>query len=267
MAWPSDSTRSKNWGTEILTDADLEAQLDLLHQYFIDALNGTTGHAHTGGSNQGPKLSLTAAVSGTLPIANGGTNITTYTQGDILYSSASNVLSKLAAGTAGYVLKTGGAAANPSWVNPILSYVKCSNTQTSGTNGGTATSGAWRTATLNTEDIDADGICTLGSNQVTLSAGTYRVHAFQVFTQTDLSQIRIQNVTDTSTVLIGNTVTSANGTSYGITSLICGQFTVAASKALELQYQVQTTVANTGLGRPGSFGSEVYAQIEFIKIS
>ena len=39
------------------------------------AFNGTTGHGHTGGTGDGPKLVLTAAasISGILPLANGGT--------------------------------------------------------------------------------------------------------------------------------------------------------------------------------------------------
>lgn len=73
MAWPSTSARTKNWGTEILTDGDLEGQFDLLHSYFNDSLNASTGHGHTGGTSDGPKLSLTAAVTGTLPVTNGGT--------------------------------------------------------------------------------------------------------------------------------------------------------------------------------------------------
>lgn len=77
MAWPTASSRSKNWGTEILTDADLEVQLDLLHTYLNDSLNGTTGHGHTGGTNDGKPIALASAVSGTLPLANGGTGQTT----------------------------------------------------------------------------------------------------------------------------------------------------------------------------------------------
>jgi len=37
------------------------------------AFSGASGHGHGGGSGDGPKISLTAAVSGTLPVANGGT--------------------------------------------------------------------------------------------------------------------------------------------------------------------------------------------------
>ena len=58
-------------------------------------------------------LPLTSGVTGTLPVANGGTNITTYTTGDILYASASNVLSKLVVGSDGQVLKL--ASGVPSW--------------------------------------------------------------------------------------------------------------------------------------------------------
>lgn len=79
MAWPTAGARTKNWVTEIMTDADLEGQYDLLWAYLNDSLNGTSGHGHTGGENDGIKIVLTTSVSGTLPIANGGTGVTTLT--------------------------------------------------------------------------------------------------------------------------------------------------------------------------------------------
>lgn len=111
MAWPSTGARTKNWGTEILTDADLEAQLDLLWAYLNDSLNATTGHGHTGGTSDGPKITLTAAagVQGTLPIANGGTGVATlaallnlvYPVGSIYanYSDSTNPATLLGFGT------------------------------------------------------------------------------------------------------------------------------------------------------------------------
>jgi hypothetical protein len=59
-------------------------------------------------------------VSGALPVANAGTNITTYTLGDTLYSSAANTLAKLAGNTTTtkkYLVQTGTGAvsAAPSW--------------------------------------------------------------------------------------------------------------------------------------------------------
>jgi|TARA_B100000073_G_scaffold91201_1_gene72029 hypothetical protein len=50
-----------------------------------------------------------------------GTTITT--QGDLLYRDGSG-LQRLAAGTAGHVLQTGGAGANPSWTAVSSDYVK-----------------------------------------------------------------------------------------------------------------------------------------------
>lgn len=266
MAWPSASARTKTWGTEILTAGDLDGQLDLLHQYNNDQLNATTGHGHTGGTSDGKQLSLTTAVTGILPIANGGLNITTYTQGDILYSSATNVLSKLGTGTVNQVLIAGGASANPSWGSPTilaLSYIKCSNTQLSGTGGGTATSGGWNTLTLNTKDIDTATIGSLSSNQLTIPAGTYQVSGSVSFFNTVGSQARLTG----SGVSIIGTNAYATGSSILTTSLISGQFTIGSSTAIFIQYQVGSTVANSGQGFPNSFGTEVYHKLELWKIA
>ena len=80
-------------------------------------------------------LPLTTGVTGTLPIANGGTNLTTYTQGDIVYASATNTLGKLADVATGNALLSGGVGADPAWGKVELT------THVSGTlpvaNGGT----------------------------------------------------------------------------------------------------------------------------------
>ena len=57
--------------------------------------------------------SASALVAGTLPVAAGGTSQSAYATGDILYASATNTLSKLAAGTNGYVLTL--ASGVPTW--------------------------------------------------------------------------------------------------------------------------------------------------------
>ncbi|MFC2254538.1 hypothetical protein ACETRX_33345 [Labrys portucalensis] len=61
------------------------------------------------------KVGLSTHVSGTLPIANGGTNITTFATGDMLYASAANTLSKLAIGSTGQVLAISGGV--PAWTS------------------------------------------------------------------------------------------------------------------------------------------------------
>jgi microcystin-dependent protein len=75
MSWPTASARTKDWSSEVLTDADLESQFDILHTYFNDMLDGTTGHGHSGGDGDGAKIDLTIGVQGVLPEANGGTGL------------------------------------------------------------------------------------------------------------------------------------------------------------------------------------------------
>jgi hypothetical protein len=66
------------------------------------------------------KVGLTTHISGTLAIGNGGTNITTYATGDILYASAANTLSKLTVGGAGQVLTVVGGV--PAWQNASAGF-------------------------------------------------------------------------------------------------------------------------------------------------
>lgn len=96
---------------------------DLLYASTTTALSKladvATGNALiSGGVGVAPswgKIGLTTHISGTLAIANGGTNITTYAAGDILYASAANTLSKLAIGSTGQVLSISGGV--PVWTS------------------------------------------------------------------------------------------------------------------------------------------------------
>ena len=83
------------------------------------ATYGTSGYVLTsGGASAAPtwsQVSLTAGITGVLPVANGGTNISSYAVGDILYASGATTLSKLAAVATGNVLRSGGLVTAPAW--------------------------------------------------------------------------------------------------------------------------------------------------------
>lgn len=87
------------------------------------------------------KITLTGHVSGTLPVASGGTNITSYVIGDILYASATTTLASLADVATGNALISGGIGVAPLWGKVGLT------THVSGTlpvaNGGTGTTTAF----------------------------------------------------------------------------------------------------------------------------
>ena len=98
-------------------------------------------------------LPLSTGVTGTLPATNGGTGQATYTTGDILYSSASNTLAKLAAGTNGQILTL--ASGIPSWAAapsgfsaPTLGSTSIASGATVTTITGLTLSGATLTGTL-----------------------------------------------------------------------------------------------------------------------
>lgn len=85
-------------------------------------------------ANLSGTISLTSQVTGTLATTNGGTNISTYTTGDILYSSATNVLSKLGIGTTGQILTVSGGV--PAWgAAPATGLTVGTTSITSGTSG------------------------------------------------------------------------------------------------------------------------------------
>lgn len=102
-SFPADSVRTKTWGEELLTSADLHTQFDVLHSYIQAALNSTSGHAHTGAANQGPKLSPANLV------------IASQAAGDILYASSSTAWARLAKGTEGQALVMNTGATAPKW--------------------------------------------------------------------------------------------------------------------------------------------------------
>jgi hypothetical protein len=77
-------------------------------------------------------LPLTTGVTGVLPTANGGTNISTYTTGDTLYASASNTLSKLPIGSTGQILSV--VAGVPAWTAAPASGASITNDTTTASN-------------------------------------------------------------------------------------------------------------------------------------
>ena len=68
------------------------------------------------------KIALATHVSGTLPVANGGTGLASWTTGDLLYASAGTTIAGLTDVAAGRFLRSGGAGVAPaysttSWTN------------------------------------------------------------------------------------------------------------------------------------------------------
>lgn len=149
-------------------------------------------------------------LTGNLAVANGGTNITSYTTGDILYASASGVISKLAIGTAGQTLTVSGGGL-PSW-SSVSSAVTTISFSTTGLTPSTATSGA----------------ITVGGTLVVANGGTGATTLTGVLKGNGTSAISAATA-GTDYVAPGTATTfTAKQTFSGSSSVIAGLFTNAS---------------------------------------
>ena len=139
----------------------------------------------------------------------------------------------------------------------------------SGTSGGTPTTGAWTTHTLNTSVTNEVSGASLSSNQMILPAGTYYLEAWAVFNKTGLSRVKIYNITDASDIFFG--ASCQYGTTvdqYSVPTRLEGRFTLSGTKTIALQYKVAAASGGTdGLGFASSYGTEIYADMKVWKIS
>ena len=147
------------------------------------------------------------------------------------------------------------------WV--ILKDIKAATT-----NGGTFTSGAWRTRDLNTTE-NSQPWASLSTNQFTLQAGTYEIEWSAPALAVDLHKSRLRNITDSTTDLVGSAETaSVSGTADTIRSVGKGLVTIASAKVFEIQHQCQTTGTTNGFGAASGFSeSEIYTIVKIKKIA
>lgn len=218
----------------------------------------------------------TSDITGTLPVANGGTNNAALatTAGGVLYTDGTKVVN-VGAGTSGQYLKSNGASA-PAWqtVSGLnTAYIVVSDYKTSGTQGGTAVSATWTARNFNTLN-DPSGIVvnsgsftgTGGTNtNITLPAGTYLVRGFSPhYMPNRYAKVRLYNSTDSSVIATGQTIYNNNGTDKAVVDTI---FTLAAQKTIQLQYWFSAAVGADDLGlQQSAGGDELYSQMTIIKL-
>ena len=146
------------------------------------------------------------------------------------------------------------------------SYAIIADQKAQNTDGGTATSGAWRERDLQTEIADPDSIVSISSNQFTLAAGSYLIKWYTGARKVMAHQTRLYDVTGTAEVEVGTSEqshTDAPESSYK--SMGAARVSPGSSNVYSIEHQVNTTKATEGWGTAANFGVEQYTTVEIYK--
>jgi len=140
-------------------------------------------------------------------------------------------------------------------------YAHYQHQETSGTNGGAFTQGAWQDRGINTTVTQSGTDISRAASVITLATNTYRVRAYGVGYKVDDHQIRLRNTSDGTTEILGATVFTKDGS----TSVLEGYLVVAGgSKTYQLQGYCGDTQNADGMGKALSTGeNEVYSSVTF----
>jgi hypothetical protein len=150
-------------GATITGNANVNGNLDVDGTATIGALNGVV--KATAGLLSASAVNLASAdVTGTLPVPNGGTGLTSVASGTLLYGNGIGALNVLTNPVANSILTHNGTT--PSWSTSLPSGVTIPfNQVTSGTNAGqTLTVGAGSTLAPSTGTVEANQLTGLANN-------------------------------------------------------------------------------------------------------
>jgi len=168
-------------------------------------------------------------------------------------------------------LNAGGKIDSTMIIPPVVVPTDClifKDIKSAGTDGGTFTSGAWRTRDLNTEQYNGIAGASLLGNQMTLPEGTYEIFADAPAVGVDTNQIKLYNITDSADTLIGSSGYANDNYPSQVKTTIIGIFIVLSEKIFEIQHKCSLSKSANGLGHTADLGvPEVYTQVRLRKIA
>ena len=152
-------------------------------------------------------------------------------------------------------------------------YAVFQDQKTVGTDGGTFTSGAWRTRVLNATVFNTDTTnISLGTDQFTLLTGSYLIEWSAPAYEVNSHQARLFDVTGGSWFQNGTSEYAHETTPISTRSFGSVRVTVAASPGTNIysvEHRAETTKATLGFGLENNFsaGPEVYTTVIIYKES
>ena len=193
-------------------------------------------------------------LTGTLPVANGGTGLTSL-------GTASQVLRVNSGATALEFAAISGSVFGTALLHIV-------DEKSSGTVSGTATAGSFVKRDLNTVKTNEITGASLASSQITLPSGTYFIHASAPAFAVNRHKAKLRNTTDSTDTLIGIS-SDARTTGEGFSNCeIIGRFTITAQKVFEIQHRVQTSSSTSDFGLENGMGVvEIYTNVRIWKVA
>jgi len=165
--------------------------------------------------------------------------------------------------TAPSVVQGAGGQALTALAAPKILVVQ--DQRASGTDGSASTASAYVARTFSTVVANSITGASLASNQITLPAGTYKIHAVGPGYGLSSNRLRLRNITDSTTPVLGVSDYSAAG--YVNIAQMDGTFTITAPKVFEVQHFSSISRAN-GFGLSTSSGDlEVYSSAIIEKVA
>ncbi len=169
---------------------------------------------------------------------------------------------------AGVGLSGGGDLTADRTLSVAIQVLHVQDQKAANTAGGTFTSGAWQTRTLNTVVTNTITGASLASNQITLPAGTYDVEASAPAAIVGRHKCKLYDTTGAADLLIGTSEVCTEATNVENRSFLRGRIVLSVQSVLELRHRCATTYAGGGFGVESNFGViEVYADVLIRKIA
>ena len=146
-------------------------------------------------------------------------------------------------------------------------YAVIGDVKANDVDGGTFTSGDWRTRDLNTELIDADGIVSISSNQFTLQAGSYFIQAQAMAYRVNRHMVKLYQTSGTPADIAFGTSMYANSAYNGNNfSFVKARVTITTATTYEIRHQGDTNHSTFGFGLGSNFSTtELFTVVQIFK--
>ena len=146
-------------------------------------------------------------------------------------------------------------------------YAVIGDVKANDVDGGTFTSGDWRTRDLNTELIDADGIVSISSNQFTLQAGSYFIQAQAMAYRVNRHMVKLYQTSGTpADIALGTSMYANSGYNGNNVSAVRARVTISTATTYEIRHRGDTNHSTYGFGLGANFGTtELYTVVEIYK--